>query len=321
MTRPTTMYGDRGSFVAEVQTCLELPVDSNFGRQTERAVQTFQTAQQLTVDGIVGPQTWAKFEEIYELPPYPPPLLPPLDDEQVDAIKEIALRSEIARYGWKDRGRAPIAYTQGMALAFADAMRRYLAGDTSAIEMAKANTHNFNVDVLSWYRGYFQDLGMDNSVAGLDTLRHLFAFMIGLGMRESSGQYCCGRDMSADNVTSDTAEAGLFQMSWNASSSSEEMQKLMDEYAVCPSPHCLAEVFSRAVVCSSDDWESYGSGDGHRYQQMAKQCPVFAVHCAAIGLRNLRQHWGPVNRYEVELRSEADEMLAAVQEFVMPPSV
>jgi len=38
---------------------------------------------------------------------------------------------------------------------------------------------------------------------------------MGLGMRESSGRYCEGRDRNANNVTSDTAEAGLFQMSWD----------------------------------------------------------------------------------------------------------
>jgi hypothetical protein len=321
MTRPTLMYGDQGSFVEEIQSCLEITVDGDFGQQTERAVQTFQTAQRITSDGIVGPQTWSKFEEVYELPPYPPPLPPPLSNAQVGAIKEIAAQSQIARYSWDDRGQGPLAYTQGMALAFADAVQRYNAGDSSAIEMAKANTHDPDVDVLSWYAGIFAEAGMFNNAAGLDTLRHLFALMIGLGMRESSGQYCCGRDMSADNVSSETAEAGLFQMSWNASSSSEEMQKLMDEYAPCPSPQCLGEVFSEGVECSSSDWDCYGSGDGYRYQQMAKQCPIFAVHCAAIGLRNLRQHWGPVNRYEVELKSEADAMLAVVQQIVMPPTV
>jgi hypothetical protein len=321
MTRPTIMFGDEGSFVTEVQTCLEITVDGEFGRQTERAVMTFQTAQRITSDGIVGPHTWAKFEEVYELPPYPPPPPPPLDPTLTNAIKQIAGQSEIARYSWDDRGQAPLAYTQGIALAFADAVQRYLAGDSSAIEMAKANTHDADVDVLSWYAGFFRDLGMDNSVDGLDTLRHLFAFMLGLGMRESSGQYCCGRDMSASNVSSDTAEAGLFQMSWNAASSSDEMQKLMDQYSTCPSPQCLSEVFSQGVECSSSEWDCYGSGDGYRYQQMAKQCPIFATHCAAIGLRNLRQHWGPVNRYEVELKREADAMLAVVQELVTPPSV
>jgi hypothetical protein len=56
-----------------------------------------------------------------------------------------------------------------------------------------------------------RELGMDNSADGVDTLRHLFALQLGLGMRESSGQYCCGRDMSADNVSAETCEAGLFQ--------------------------------------------------------------------------------------------------------------
>jgi hypothetical protein len=45
--------------------------------------------------------------------------------------------------------------------------------------------------------------------------------MLGHGMRESSGRHCEGRDLSADNVQSDTAEAGLFQTSYNAHSATE----------------------------------------------------------------------------------------------------
>ena len=43
---------------------------------------------------------------------------------------------------------------------------------------------------------------------GAVTLRHLFALILGLGMRESSGRYCEGRDMSASNVSAETAECG-----------------------------------------------------------------------------------------------------------------
>jgi hypothetical protein len=70
------------------------------------------------------------------------------------------------------------------------------------------------------------------------------------------------------------------------------------------------------VSCSSSDWENYGSGDGAQYQAMAKSLPLFACETAAIGLRSLRQHWGPINRKEVELCPEADVMLAAVADYV-----
>jgi hypothetical protein len=91
------------------------------------------------------------------------------------------------------------------------------------------------------------------------------------------------------------------------------MQKLMTEYETYPSPECLLEVFCIGVGCDDGDWENYGSGDGAKYQNMAKRCPLFAVETCAIGLRHRRQHWGPINRFEVEVRPEADQMFADVQ--------
>jgi hypothetical protein len=317
MSRPTIARGDHGSFVAEVQTCLDTDIDGDFGAKTEQAVVDFQREQNLQADGIVGPQTWAMLEQIYHLPPYPPELLPPLDADKIDAIILIAENSEIARYYWQDRGRAPLAYTRGMAIAFSTVLRNLYRGNSSTLVMAQPNTHNASVDALSWYAGKFDDLGMDNSVLGVDTLRHLFALQMGLGMRESSGKYCCGRDMSASNVTADTAEAGLFQMSWNASAASEEMQKLMDQYSSCPEQQCAIDIFKHGVTCSSSDWQNYGSGAGAKYQSMAKNCPQFAVETASVGLRVIRQHWGPINRYEAELRPEADQLFAQVQEIVI----
>ena len=45
------------------------------------------------------------------------------------------------------------------------------------------------------------------------------------------------------------------------------------------------------------------------------------METCAIVLRNLRQHYGPINRKEAELRSEADTMLREVEEYVatLPP--
>jgi hypothetical protein len=35
-----------------------------------------------------------------------------------------------------------------------------------------------------------------------------------------------------------------------------------------------------------------------------------------VGMRTLRQHWGPINRREVTLKKEADDLLKQVQELV-----
>ena len=61
---PTLTEGDTGPAVQTLQTRLNvwgatLTVDGNFGPATLVAVKAFQAAQKLTVDGIVGPQTWS----------------------------------------------------------------------------------------------------------------------------------------------------------------------------------------------------------------------------------------------------------------------
>lgn len=124
--------------------------------------------------------------------------------------------------------------------------------------------------------------------------------------------------MSADNVASDTAEAGLFQTSYNAHWASDpEFSDLMDEYSdPVNEATCYHDAFSEDVECSDDDWENYGSGVGYEFQKLCKQCPAFAVETCGITLRNLRQHYGPINRKEVELCDEAEAMFRAVQDYI-----
>ena len=315
--RPTLSKGSVGEQVEVVQRCLmhKRDVDGDFGSKTDEAVRKYQAKKHLTVDGVVGyPQTWPALEEDFRLPPYRPPSWALTEVEQ-EAIADIAGNSQAALFNWPGRGTAPIGYVEGFALAWAVVIKKLNGDDSSAMEMAKADTYNDDLDALSWYRSNMTSLGWVCSSSGIDTLRYLFALLMGLGMRESSGKYCEGRDQSATNTTSDTAEAGLYQMSWNARSCSPEMQKLFDLYATGEQQTFL-DFFEQEVSCSSSSWASYGSGAGLEYQEMAKRMPPFAVETTAIGLRNLRQHWGPINRKEVTLSTAAESMLRAVQEYI-----
>src|SRR5690606_1092700 len=62
--RPTVKRGSTGQAVQRLQKRLARlghdpgPVDGNFGARTDAAVRSFQKANSLDVDGVVGPDTW-----------------------------------------------------------------------------------------------------------------------------------------------------------------------------------------------------------------------------------------------------------------------
>lgn len=315
--RPTLRRGARGDLVRQIQTDLKLTVDGIFGAATEAALRQFQRDHQLVPDGIVGPRTWASLETLAgpvpSLAPVALPAAPPTTPgvSALDQIMQIAGASAVARINWRDRGRAPAGYIKGMALVFGRVYCKFKAGDAAALDMAQQNTGDQGLDALAWYNDVFNAAGMDNSISGVDTLRHLFVLLTGLGMRESSGQYCEGRDTTADNVTEDTAEAGLFQTSFNARKASPLLPKIFTQYQANPSG--FVDVFKEGVRCSPAGLENFGSGDGKEFQRLCKECPAFAVEFAAVALRHVRKHWGPIKRRQAEVRPECDTLLRQVQ--------
>jgi len=309
--RRTIGLGDEGDDVAYVQTLLGIPdADGNFGPVTDSAVRGYQAAygEGVTCDGIVGPKTWAALDYLHSAKAAGNDRLP---QDQARRIVALAEDSDISDYSWKDRGVLPKGYTAGIALCFGLAATRLMQGHPTALTAAQADRNNPDDDALTWYRDKFAAHNMDNSQDGIDTLRHLFVLMLGLGARESSGRYCEGRDMSATNTSADTAEASMYQTSWNIRSCSPAIPPLLREYWA--NPNGFLPTFQNGVDLDTDDLGNFGSGDGAKFQFLSKYCPAFHAFVTAIGLRYLRQHWGPINRSEVEIRQEADEMLLDVQ--------
>ena len=236
-------------------------------------------------------------------------------DGPIAAITTIAGRSEIAPYSWKDRGIALPGYIKGMAVVYARVYLKLKAGNAAAVDMAKANTGDWDNDALAYYRDIFGAAGMSNAASGAATLRHLFVLLTGLGMRESVGRYCEGvdRSVSVTNRTAESADAGLFQTTFQIMSVSPLLIELFNYYLANPSG--FADVFDEGITCKPVDRANFGEGDGQKFQRLTKQCPAFAAEVAAVGLRHIRKHWGPINRREAEVRPECDAMLRRVQDF------
>lgn len=235
-------------------------------------------------------------------------------DEAISRITALAVASPIATYPWLNRSKAPAGYLKGLSVAFAKLHYDLSIGSPYAREMAKPCTPDAdpNKDALKHYEDHFQPLGLDNTAGGPDTLRHLFVLLLGLGMRESSGRYCEGRDHSARNTTAETAEAGLFQTSFNARHASPLMPTLFADFQKNPLPSYL-DLFKEGVRPKPDDLENYGEGDGRDFQKLSKENPFFATSFAALGLRNIRKHWGPINRKQAELKPDADALFKEIQ--------
>lgn len=68
--RPVLRNGSTGQWVSNLQTVLgpatNLPctVDGGFGDETQAALEAYQTARGLTVDGICGPETWGDIDKV-----------------------------------------------------------------------------------------------------------------------------------------------------------------------------------------------------------------------------------------------------------------
>ena len=89
---------------------------------------------------------------------------------------------------------------------------------------------------------------------------------------------------------------------------------MLNEYWA--NPNGFLTTFQSGCEPDKDDLGNFGSGDGAKFQFLSKYCPAFHCFVTGIGLRYLRQHWGPINRREAELRPNADLLFKQVEVIV-----
>jgi hypothetical protein len=156
--------------------------------------------------------------------------------------------------------------------------------------------------------------------------RH-YALLIGLGMMESSGKYCEGRDVSQCFVKAENAEAGLFQTSYGAHTAI--LAYLTKQYED-NKRRCLKDEFGGSTItckiqkshnpnCPSVTSDVAGNGPGTDWQKMTKACPALAAEYAAVVLRKnggSRGEFNPIRKHQAELLPECDTMLEKIQGFI-----
>lgn len=246
----------------------------------------------------------------------------------VSVIKRMASGSSCAKKSWRNnRGVAPTPYIEGVALVFARSVCQPDRADVRIVSAPAEPTH-LVADALAVYDDKFKQLGMQNNKAGADTLRHSYLLLIGLGMMESSGKYCEGRDVSQCFTTAESAESGLFQTSYGASKFSAALPEMTKQYNQGVRG-CMLEDFqgdfsckirkSHNSKCPDVTSDVAGTGPGADWQKLTKTCPAFATEYAAVVLRThggTKGEFNPIRKQQAELAIECDNMLKAVQDYV-----
>lgn len=205
-----------------------------------------------------------------------------------------------SNYYWKNRGKAPRSYMNGMALMYAKQVCGQGSNFIKSEKITGKNSISNYEDALNYY-------GLSGNE--LNT----YTFLIGLGMRESTGKYCTGRDRSQNYTKSDSAEAGIFQMAYVARVFNSELKPLYLKFKNSELNCELDSFKSEQIKCTDYDAKSFGTGEGAEWQELMKKCPAASTQWAAILIRSQYRHFGPIKRKEVEFKNECKDMLVQVE--------
>jgi len=234
-----------------------------------------------------------------------PSAKPPVSVE-VD-IESLVLGSPCAKHSFAHgQGQAPSGYLLGVAKNYQHALCHPNPDATRPLSNEPESVRD-QTDALSWYASNFRAAGMETS----PPIRKLYVLMLSHGMMESSGRWCCGRDTSADNTSAETAEAGIWQTSWDShnGTGSAALMRVWN----APTQDCLLDTFKQGISSCPSVSKNWGVGVGVEFQQRSKVCPAFAADYVAVMLRVQRKHYGPINRKMADIAPECDDMFKQIE--------
>lgn len=231
-------------------------------------------------------------------------------------ITDIAARSVCTRHNWPGRGFAPVGYIKGIALVYAKSLCESRGSVETAATVMRRPLLRSGEDSLVRYERDLQRSGIDASKE-IERLRAVYTLGIGEGMRESSGNTTEGFDAGASRPpTAATAEAGLFQSSFDSINRSPALAKLFEQYKANPGA-CLLQTFMEGIPAREIDRRPVvGTGPGAEFQRFTRECPAFATEYAMVMFRVNRTHFGPIKRHEAEFFKPCSDMLKEVEAVV-----
>lgn len=225
-------------------------------------------------------------------------------------IADIAAGSACARHQWGNRGRAPVGYVKGMALMYAKSFCESRGTASPAVAVMKRPLVTNGEDALVRYRADLDSNHVDVN-SDVERLRAIYTLAIGEGMRESSGNTTEGHDKSVSHPTAATAEAGLFQQSFDSFGRSPVLAPLFEQYKA-DTGACRLAVFSEGLP-SIDTRPVVGTGRAAEFQRFTRECPAMATEYAMVLFRVNQRHFGPVRRHEAEYFQPCNDMLKEVE--------
>jgi hypothetical protein len=200
--------------------------------------------------------------------------------------------------------KMPPGYFYGMLASFSKNV--CLKGDTDFEKVLHSNKPQAAKDSLKRFQSFFSNP---------DPLIQNYALMLPLGMIESDGNYTEGRDTTATDARSTSAEAGLFQLSANVVGG-QIPRAVFAEMSSKYGPgreSCLKDIFNKGI---KEKVTSSVPGSGFDFQEKMKKCPALAVDVMAYVARKDFTHHGPLLRGEVKPRKACEGVLQQVSDLI-----